>query len=381
MKIIPSIAFTLLLALPLGAQGREDRKTPVRFEYDVNFQYHFDNREFAYSEDRVTPSSTINSVILTPAVGFSVLQNENVSHRLMVGIDMARDMGSGQTTDLFREISIYYNANVKLKNGTFEGVAGVFPRLLIEGDYSEAFYSDSLKFFDRNIDGLLLKYRSSRFFAELCCDWMGKAGYDRKERFEIFSAGRWDATDWMALGWTLSMYHYAGSEVAPGVVDNHKFNPYLSFNFAKHLGIQELSLKAGPIITYQRDRVREKKTQFPTGGEAVLTLSNWNVCLQNTTYFGGNLLPYYNNFDTGGRKYGNNLYRGLPFYTGFYNRLDIFWTPDITDWLGLSMGIRMHYSREGFMGWQQKFGIRLNLDALRNPWNKAAKAGNKIIFD
>lgn len=379
MKKIPVLFFFLFMALmPMNAH---EKNKPIKFEYDVDFKYYFDNREFAYSEDRITPSSTINSVVLTPSVGFSVFQGEKATHRLMLGLDMVRDMGSGQTTNLFREITIFYNAQVKLKKGVFEGIAGVYPRRFMDGDYSEAFYSDSLKFFDRNLDGVLLKYRSDRFFAELGCDWMGKAGYDRKERFEIFSAGCWNATDWMALGWTVSMYHYAGSETAPGVVDNHKLNPYLSFSATKYLKIQELSLKAGAILTYQRDRVREKKAHFPSGGEAVLTLRNWNVCLQNTTYFGKNLLLYYNGLDTGGRKYGNDLYRGQPFYSGFYNRLDISWSPNITDWLGLCAGIRMHYTKDGFMGWQQRFGINLNLDALRNPWRKMEKGKKITIFD
>ena len=75
--------------------------------------------------------------------------------------------------------------------GDFEAVAGIFPRTMQEGTYSELFYSDSLKFVDRLLEGLLLKWRSPRLYAELGCDWMGKLGYDRRERFQIFSAGEW----------------------------------------------------------------------------------------------------------------------------------------------------------------------------------------------
>lgn len=364
----------LILSLLLGfgstalAEDAEKKPFPIRFEYDADFLFHFNNREFAYSGDRITPSMTTNAVVLTPAVGFSIKQKDVASHRLMVGIDMMRDMGSEQTTNIFREITIYYDAHVKMANGGhFEGLAGVFPRSYMEGEYSEAFYSDSLKFYDRNIDGILMKYGNDRFFAELGCDWMGQAGRTRKERFEVFTAGSWKAFPWLALGWTASMYHYAGSEVAPGVVDNHKINPYVRFDASCCTPLQELSLKAGPMLTYQWDREQDNTKRTPLGGEVVATARNWNVSVRNTTYFGDNLLVYYNGKDLGGTKYGNVLYRGLPFYTGFYDRVDLSWSPRITSWLGLELGARMHFSKDGFLGWQQVLSLVLDLDAWRNP--------------
>lgn len=380
MKRISILIAAFCLAFPsfCGAQimVREKKTSPVRFEYDVDMLFHFDNREFAYSKDVITPSMTVNAIVLTPSVGFSVAQGQNASHRLMAGIDLVREMGSGQKYDVFREITVYYDAHVNLPKGRFEGIAGVFPRKYMEGEYSEAFYSDSLKFYDRNLDGVLLKYKSDRFYAELGCDWMGQAGHDRKERFEVFTAGRWDAAKWFALGWSASMYHYAGSEVAPGVVDNHKINPYLLVDASCFTGMQELSLKAGAMITYQWDRERDNGPHSPLGGEAVLTARNWNVCLKNTAYFGQNLLYYYNSRDLGGAKYGNDLYRGQPFYTGFYDRAEVSWNPRITDWCGLELSARMHFSRAGFLGWQQVLSLTFDLDALRNPTVRSGAVGS-----
>lgn len=356
--------------------GRNGKPSPVKFEYDANLHFYFDNREFAYSDDRITPSMTDNAIMLTPAVGFSVDQGLKANHRVMLGVDLLRNMGSGQTTNLFREITIYYDAHVNLKKGRFEGLAGVFPRRFMEGDYSESFYSDSLKFHDPNLDGILLKYRSDRFYAELGCDWMGQAGRERKERFEVYTAGRWNAVRWFALGWSGSIYHYAGSELAPGVVDNHKFNPYVLFDCACFTGMQELSLKAGPVITYQWDRSRDEHPVGPMGGEAVLKLRNWNFCVENTAYFGDNLLYYYQGKDLGGNKYGNNLYRGLPFYTGFYDRVVVSWNPRITDWCRLNLSARMHFAKSGFLGWQQVLSLTFNLDALRHHTYRSGVAAS-----
>lgn len=352
----------LLLTLSLIVSLVSFAKTPgVTFEYGVDGDFRWDNREFARSDDKVAPSMTLGAIVLTPSVGVGIAQGDKARHRVMAGLDLRRDFGSEQSYNVFREVTLWYDADVQLKKGNFKGVAGVFPRRFVEGDYSEAFWSDSLKFQDRNMDGMLLKYRSSTFFAELGLDWMGMSGYDRKERFEIFTAGRWDAKEWLSLGWTAIMYHYAGSDLAPGVVDNHKFNPYVRLDAASWTGMQELSLKAGPMLTYQWDRERDAKPVAPMGAEFVLTARKWNVCIQNTTYAGQNLLYYYNGKDTGGFKYGNNLYRGLEFYGGFYDRIEACWAPRITDWLTLSVGARFHFNSDGYLGCQQVIHIKISL--------------------
>lgn len=348
----------VFLVLPLCASA----KTPgLSFEYGVDADFRFDNREFGKSNDKVAPSMTIGAIAVTPTIGVGMLQNGNAKHRVMAGIDLRHDFGSEQKYDVFQEVTLWYDADVKLPKGNFKAAAGVFPRRFVEGDYSEAFWSDSLKFQDRNLDGLLLKYRSSDFFAELGADWMGMSGYERKERFEIFTAGCWNAKDWLSLGWAAMMYHYAGSDLAPGVVDNHKVNAYVKLDAASFTGMQELSLKAGPMFTYQWDRERDEKPSGPLGAEIVLTAKRWNVCIQNTTYAGQNLLPYYNGFDTGGFKYGNNLYRGQVFYSGFYDRIEACWTPRITDWLRLSLGARFHFNADGYLGCQQVIQLSVSL--------------------
>lgn len=347
----------LTFALPLAARQKPD----VKFEYDVNFEYKFDNREFDYSSGRYTPSCTINSVLLTPSVGLGIRQNDKVDHRLMLGVDIRKDIGTGTDWNIIKELTLYYDLRATLKKGRIEGVAGIFPRSFLEGDYSEALYSDSLKFEDRNLEGLLIKYRSKKLYAELGLDWMGRAGYDRKERFNVLGSVRWNILDWMGIGMDASFYHYAGSQIAPGVVDNNIINPYIRFDLAKQTGMQELSLKAGALATYQRDRERTDKVLFPCGGEAVITARRWNVCLQNTTYFGSNLQVYYDDRDLGGNKYGSMLYFGLPFYRGFYDRLELVWKPHIADWLVLQLGARAHFSKDGFLGWQQVFGVAVSL--------------------
>lgn len=356
------LLLALAALLPCRAQGTRDR---FSWEYGADFRFHFDNREFAYSQDAITPSMTVAAVVLTPSVGFSVRQSRAVEHRLTAGVELAHDLGSQTHRDLFREVLLYYDAHVRARRGSFEGVAGIFPRRFLEGEYSEAFFSDSLLFADRNLEGLLLKWSSPRFNAELGCDWMGQAGYARKERFQVISSGAWQVHPLIYLGWTGSFYHYAGSELAPGVVDNHLLEPWVKVGFLRPSTRQEITLKAGLLAGYQCDRVRSSEPVFPIGGEVTLKGRYKSLSLQNAVYFGNNLQPFYGRFDLGGNKYGHDLYFGAPFYTGFYDRVEFAWMPALTRYLDLRLAVRAHFSGAGFLGWQQCFGLVVNLDAVR----------------
>jgi len=395
MKRIWIIAALAVLALPAAGQGLEQLLPWLRqqeqqrqrgqqerdgavaealglrnrfeWEYDADFLYWFDNREFAASGDRPLASMTLNAVVLTPAVGFRVTQTPRVTHRLRLGVEYAHDMGAADWENLAREVIVYYDGHVRTRRGMFEGLAGVFPRRYAEGSYSEAFYSDEFRFRDRNLEGVLLKWRASRFYAELGCDWMGQKGFERKERFQVFTAGEWQAARWLSLGWTGSLYHYAGSIAAPGVVDNHLLEPWAKVDLAGGTRWQELSLQAGALLSYQRDRARTHDVLFPTGGELVATVRRWNVALQNTAYFGDNLLPLYAGRDTGGNPYGSMLYFGQPCYTGFYDRVEASWEPVIARYVSLKLAARAHFTQAGFLGWQQQFGLVFDLDALRSP--------------
>lgn len=358
------------------ALAKQEFNNP-KFEYGLDFLFHFDNREFDYPNGKYMRSSTIFSVVGAPTVGFSIQQGEDANHRVNAGFDYYRDMGEGSKPDRdLREIIFNYDFHKRFSNGAlFEAVAGVFPRHYMEGEYSEVFFTDSLLFYDHNLDGAILKYMTRNFYAELGADWMGKAGVTRKERFQLFFAGDWIPRHWFKLGFAGTFYHYAGSRQAPGVVDNHLLQTYIEFDAGKFTHLQELSIKFSPLLSYQYDRVRDPGPKLPCGGEMVITTRNWNVWLQNTTYVGDNLMPYYYGVDTGGNPYAGNLYLGSPFYRKFYNLLELYWEPRLTEWLYFRASARFHFDEGGFMGCQQKLSLFLNLDAFRHPGWGAGRIG------
>ena len=287
------IAVLLLVALhPLSAQNGQEEK--VRFAYDVDFEMKFDNREYYRSD--FSNSMTIFASRLTPSIGIVIPQQDKaMNHRLMMGIDIMKDFGaspissdlagtvSGEDSgrlsnlDLFKEITLYYMLQKKTETTGLELYAGVFPRKATEGYYSDAFFSDSLLFYDNNLEGLLVKVHRPKGYVEVGCDWLGQKGQVRKEKFMIFSAGKADVSHSFHVGYAAYMYHFAGSRKARGVVDNILLNPYVGFDLARQMNLQKFGLRLGWLQALQHDRENVGHYVFPGGAELDIDIRNWNV--------------------------------------------------------------------------------------------------------
>lgn len=235
----------LLAAAAVQASGQTRRET-IRFEYDLDFEMNFDNREFY--ESNFSESMTIFGARLTPSFGIGVNQGKGLNHRLMAGIDIMKDFGDSLAPkDLLREVTLYYNMEKTFRRSEFTMYAGIFPRKTMEGRWGEAFFSDSLTFYDNNLEGLLLKLRRPKAYFELGADWMGMTGEYRRERFMIFSSGQGRVLPYTHLGYSAYVYHYAGSRKVRGVVDNMLLNPYLTVDLSRPLGMQDFNITAGWI--------------------------------------------------------------------------------------------------------------------------------------
>lgn len=374
------VVFIFLSSTFLAAAS--DSSKP-RFVYDVDLEMNFDNRE--YYKSRFSSSMTIFGARLTPSVGLALKDNHDASHRLMLGVDVMKDFGAspvseliagGQTEEtslkqnnlgLFREIVMYYKLEKQFGKTKMDLYAGIFPRLSMEGSYSQAFFSDSLKFYDNNLEGLLLKFRRPVAHFELGCDWMGQYGVARREKFMIFTAGEGKVLPFMSLGYAGYMLHYANSRMAQGLVDNILVNPYMRFDFGEMTRMQELSLRLGWLQAMQRDREYAGVFVFPCGVEFDQEIRKWNVGISNRMFFGHDMMPYYNNFDNVGLKYGTSVYFGDPFYRihdrggsgpGLYDRLEVYYEPVISRYLSLRVSALFHFHNTGYSGCQQVVSLR-----------------------
>ena len=375
----------LLLLLVSFSLNAEDDK--VNFAYDIDFETRFDNRE--YYRSAFSPSMTVFGARLTPSAGFDIRQDDKISHRLMAGIDVRKDFGASpvskilsdgadvpetslnqNNTALFRDITLYYRLTANTRKAGVQLYAGIFPRRAVGGEYSDVFFSDSLKYYDNNMEGVLLQVHNDRIYWEVGCDWMGQYGKVRKEKFMVFSYGQSDITPFFKVGYSGYMYHFAGSQKAKGVVDNILLNPFVKFDFADRLGFQEFSARLGWLQAMQHDRVFVGHYVFPGGGELDLEIKKWNFGIRNRLFCGTDMMPYYNSTDAGGDKYGDRLYFGDPFYRmhddgstgiGTYDRLEFFYEPQVGPYLKIGVGARFHFHGTRYSGCQQVFSLKFNL--------------------
>lgn len=372
----------LLISILLTAVSASSQP---RFTYDVDYEMNFDNRE--YSPSKFSKSMTIFGARLTPAVGLEVCQPDTTNHKLMFGVDVMKDFGAspvsenlagGQTDEtaqsldnfsLFRELTLYYNLEKKVGTTEVSMYAGIFPRSRMQGKYSQAFFSDSLKFYDNNLEGLLLQFHRPKSEFEVGCDWMGQFGVSRRERFMIFSSGESIVAPMLTFGYSGYMYHFANSQQVRGLVDNILLNPYIRIDLGPKMKLQTFSLTLGWLQALQHNRKHVGHYVFPGGGHLDLEVRNWNVSVKNHFFCGTDLMPYYNFKDEGGFKYGSELYLGDPFLrihenntlgTGVYDRLEVCYEPFSGRYLKMKVGAVFHFNNFHYSGCQQTVGVKVS---------------------
>lgn len=362
-----------------------------KLDYNIDFQYIFNNHEFDASSEKFDPSFTLNAARLTPSFGCRIEQNRHIHHRVMVGLDLYKNMGEGvRADDLRREMTIYYDIDAWFRNkGHFGAIAGMYPRAFMEGDYVGPFFDDCLLFTDCNMEGMAFKYRNERIYAEIGLDWMGMLGDIehplRRERFQVLSSGDWNFAGNVSLGWRGSFYHFACSPQSPNVIDNHMLHPYLKWS--PDTWLDELSVCAGVVASYQRDRRASSEPTILCGALVSQKLSKWKVGIDNTFYFGPDLMPLYDN-SYGGVKYGSDLYFGDECYhtqadgDSWCDILKLYYKPKLSKFVSISVATIFHIGQPSdqpaMRGSQQVVSLHLNLDALRpqpRPYEKIKLPG------
>ncbi len=389
------ITAILLATSPLCLAQRKATMT-----YGADFQYYFDNREYDRGGNQFESSGTIHAARLTPSVGVAV-KGGNFTHNLALGVDVMKNMGESPTVgdsddlqnkDLIREVIFWYSFETQRHRSNFSLHAGIFPRRfsVFGGQYPcweyssyenipTVFISEANRFYDNNIEGLLLKYRTRRGYCEAGLDWMGMIGHQRRERFQIFTYGDFGlGGDFLHAGWTGTMYHFANTLEYKGVVDNVLVSPFVMLTS----GVRDFhwSAKLSYIQGIHQERARETGLDLTYGGQLTLNLAYRKFGLLNDTYYGTSQMPYFDWLDAGGNVYGKDLYPGSLYYrihtddtswrhSGYYNRSEIYWQPYISDFVSLRLSAVFHFAGEGYQGSQQKLSVVFDLERALNGKN------------
>ena len=187
-----------------------------RVGWEADFKTRFDNREFTGSS--CNESQTIFLADLSTAVSYNWLDRNT----LRFGVQMQKDFGDNR--DYFSEVRPL--ASYAYRAERLGADVGIFSRDELRGDYSHAFFNDSLRVYDPTIQGMAVRYRNPKGLrAELVLNWEGMYSEYSREKFRIFGAIHKDwsreADKRWYVGGGLSMFHFANSALTEGnVVDN-----------------------------------------------------------------------------------------------------------------------------------------------------------------
>lgn len=344
-------------------QARETR--PVAFHYDVDFATYFDNRE--YKAPYQMPQTILN-YRLSPEVGVRILDRAGGRHRLAAGVSYTQRLGGNWRDVQFDPIAYYlfdyHGLSVAM------GAVPYRQRIMPLPDW---LLYDSIAYYHPNIQGAHIAYRDRRGFVEFMCDWRGAQTVERREMFRLILNGQYNYK-WLQTGGLAHLNHKA-SFAAPnheGVMDDINLHAFVGADLTQYTPLDSLSLRAGYIFGYQRDR--EKADVFLNHGMIVeLYASWWFLGIKNTLYYGDNLQPL--------RPRNAFLCMGDPFYQSrIYNRTDIFAYLYRSSFVNLSLSWNMHYDGMHLQH-QQQMIVRFQLEPLMAELSGARRPYLRGLFD
>lgn len=344
----------------------------VKFLYDADLLFYFDNRECDRSPYH--RSGTITGVRLSPEFGFGYQDSVVGGHRLMVGVSYLQPFGT--TWRKARVLpTIYYQFDKKGFTMDF----GLVPYRKMIKPMPDFLRSDSLTYYCPNIQGALLQYQSDKGFVELLCDWRGMGDYDVREAFLVYGNGQYQNHGFYT-GAVAQLNHLAN--VKPfdyhfGVNDDLLISPYVGFDAAEYTPLDKCSIEFGYVFSFQRDR----KYRFPYQNQYLIHSFQmefnlqWKMLwLKNTTHFGDNLFPYY-------PKYETLFNQGDPFYRAkIYNATTLGVQLFKCDFVQCDFAFAVHYtqgpydvvagnvaahiSKSSVFSTQQKLMLHFSLDKM-----------------
>jgi len=345
-KLILSLIIFLLSIFYISAQEKQD----YHLIWNVDYKWMFDNREF--SNNATNYSFTYFGNIISPEIGLKI-DDENT---IYTSVDIERCFGKNEPKYDYNFLAYY-----EYLGDHFKADVGFFHRDKYIGKFPSAFFDDSLLFYDNAVEGALFQYVENTWYLEFGIDWLGYVYKDSRERFQILSSGRKDFGPFYSE-YNFMMYHYAGSEVVRGVVDNLWFYPHMGLDFTKWWPFQVFDLNVGYLQSFQCNRHESSKYKRPGGFQTEIDIKKWNFGIDNTLFIGDNMNPFYHSLDKAGAEYGRDLYIGNLFYgadNGVYNRLEFYYEPINTKWLHFRISSIHHFDGKDW-GSEQKATVFIN---------------------
>ena len=225
-------------------------QTKVSFAYDTDFLLYFDNREYDRTPEQ--RSQTIFGVRLAPEIFVLIGGSPGSTHKLMAGVAYNQPFGAS-----WGEITVKPTIYYRIETKGFDINLGFVPYRYLKETLPEYLLSDTISYYNANLQGALFQYESDKGFASLMADWRGMYSEDTREAFRVIVTGQYKYK-WFNAGGYAMLNHLANSTQTNCVYDDIMINPYLGLDFSTLISpIDVFSLRLGYIGGYQRERATE----------------------------------------------------------------------------------------------------------------------------
>jgi len=328
--------------------------TAQEVTWSIDFGSVFDNRE---GDNTYSDTKTFFFTNLAPEIGLKFTKHDRIAGGVVWNQPIGNEWEGHRISP-----TLYYRHDGRRWSASM----GMFPRTQLREQLPGFLWCDSLKYFQRNIRGVLVQYHSRDAFIDFYLDWRQLQTDTKREAFNIVFHGQWRPGNRnFLLGGHAMMNHFALTRNAPDnqhIVDNFLANPYIGVDLSHATPLDSLMIRGGALITIERNRAYDK-WQMPAGAWLEFT-GEWRwLGLKNSLYAGGKLLPSYS-------EHGPALYQGEPYYqTGFYNRTDIYARIIRNRWVNLEASLDFNVAKGSFIFYQRLL-LRVYLDQLNCPFSK-----------
>ena len=306
----------------------------------------FDNTEFARST--LTVDQTMAGVHLIPEL---VVRWDTI-HAINAGIDLMKGSGTKDLIDKFTPV-IYY----RYKNEKTVFFAGAFQREDLFDNYSDLFFTDSIRYYRPVVNGLYYKAGDKNSFINLWLDWTIKQTATDRESFYAGISAR------KKLGifygsFESYLVHYANTK--PSIDSIHVSEHILTqtsvgIDLSGKTFLNKLIFQAGLMAGIERIRNVNNETYSPVGCVLNLNLGYKKLNIDNLLYVGDARLKFY-------KQYNNNFYWNNPFLqAGTYGESRIYLNVIENRFVTGKLGTNIHFSQNKIM-FEQLFTLSANLE-------------------
>jgi len=307
--------------------------------WSVDATVMLNNRE---GDDDLSPDQTFMFTRLAPELGVELLDGQHVIKGGVAWYQpMIDDMSGHKVLP-----TLYYQYN---RPDGWHVTLGMLPRTLMVQRLPRYLWSDSLNYCQPNLRGGMVQLVKPRGYAEIAIDWRQLQTETRREAFAAMASTRWQVAGPLSLGGYAQYSHLARTRHPSDdehVHDDLLINPMATLDLARYLPLDSLTVAAGLISAYERNR-GVGKWRNPAGFVATAT-ARWRwLQLDETFYAGKNLMPLYPHL-------GSQLNLGDPYYHGdVYSRTDLTAHVVSNRFVDLSASLMLHFTDKTSGFWQQ----------------------------